>query len=345
MPFADTDRRALFGAALVIAFAFVVVVTMMFLVPVGGIREQVFAIQVGAVAVAWASLRAVSGSDPPAVHLLVFPCIVLADLVAIGSVSRPVSTAYVGFVSLVFVYAGLTQRRGVPALMALVATPVWLYCLSPITRVQAVRLPIALALWLIIGEALAARTSNDRRLTGRLVLEAQTDVLTGLANRRSLEAGLAQLQPGDAVALVDLDNFKNVNDRLGHDAGDQVLAEFGRVLHQVCRDVDVTLRYGGDEFLVLLRGAGRRGSEAFLMRLHDGWHLFSETTYSAGVAVYEGGPPSVTLRRADESLYVAKAQGRDRAVTWAPVADEAPAPRPVRSPDPQAAPGPIDPLR
>jgi diguanylate cyclase (GGDEF)-like protein len=146
------------------------------------------------------------------------------------------------------------------------------------------------------------------------------DELTGLGNRRASNRALAGLRPGDAVAMLDRDGFKDLNDTLGHAAGDDVLRRFAAVLSASLRDEDVAVRFGGDEFLMVLRGAGEQ-AQAIVERLTSRWlEEASAVTFSAGVAVAGEDEPSLSvLGRADEALYVAKRTGRDR-VSSAPMA-------------------------
>lgn len=149
------------------------------------------------------------------------------------------------------------------------------------------------------------------------------DKLTGLPNRRQLEQALAQefaaAQRGHkmAVVLFDLDHFKRVNDQWGHASGDLVLKEFARVLQQFTRRENVSGRYGGEEFLAVLRDVDAHGAQIFAERVLD--HLRDRNlptgrqTASAGIAVFEPGMGSfeVLVGEADRALYRAKRAGRD----------------------------------
>jgi diguanylate cyclase (GGDEF)-like protein len=152
------------------------------------------------------------------------------------------------------------------------------------------------------------------RATRVLVEAADTDLLTGLLNRRGVSARLRSLQPGDAVVLIDLDHFKQVNDTWGHAAGDETLVSFARTLQQLARSEDVAARFGGEEFLLLLRGAGAAGAGALLDRLRELWLATRpHTTFSAGATVVGAGESSLdVLDRTDDGLYVAKNAGRNR---------------------------------
>ena len=132
---------------------------------------------------------------------------------------------------------------------------------------------------------------------------AHVDPLTGVGNRYDLSRMLAALRPGDAVALLDLDHFKRLNDTAGHAAGDDVLREAG-ALRQVARREDTVIRYGGEEFLVLLPGAGEAGATSFDARLRAAWaDVQPGVTFSTGIAVVDaattGGAAAVA--HADEA--------------------------------------------
>ncbi|MFB9431225.1 GGDEF domain-containing protein [Streptoalloteichus tenebrarius] len=169
---------------------------------------------------------------------------------------------------------------------------------------------------------LLTRLEHERlsRRAGAFAAQAFQDPLTGLPNRRALDEHLAALledareQPL-SVALVDLDGFKNVNDRCSHAEGDDVLRIVAGTLRNALRLDDVVTRYGGDEFVVLLPGAPLPAAEAALQRAVDTVaqlpHSFSRgVTLSVGV-VAAGPADSSThvLARADAAMYQAKRRG------------------------------------
>jgi diguanylate cyclase (GGDEF)-like protein len=149
-----------------------------------------------------------------------------------------------------------------------------------------------------------------------LLERSRTDPLTGLGTRLVLDAALAATVPGDTVMLLDLDHFKQVNDRLGHAVGDEVLVQFADVLRRTMRTGQVLTRYGGEEFALVIRGLPADGLMRHLSTVRREWAASSPlTTYSCGVAVqteYETGAQA--LLRADQAMYRAKGQGRDRDV-------------------------------
>jgi diguanylate cyclase (GGDEF)-like protein/PAS domain S-box-containing protein len=152
-------------------------------------------------------------------------------------------------------------------------------------------------------------------------LQASTDSLTGLINRRSAEElmrSLLRSRRAFALALGDLDHFKQLNDTHGHEAGDRALRLFADVARRGIRDLDTIARWGGEEFVVLLPDLDRFGAvevlermRAALARAHPG-----ETprfTVSFGVSdTQQAQSASLLFRVADEGLYAAKLAGRDR---------------------------------
>ena len=158
-----------------------------------------------------------------------------------------------------------------------------------------------------------------------LKLRAATDSLTGLANRHHFEHVLEQAleeaaQHGErlAVAFIDLDSFKAVNDSLGHNAGDDLLCKVGCVLTQHVRDGDLVARLGGDEFVLLLRRlndtqTGLRMVERLSELLGQPFELegrWQRTSASIGVSFFPDDGCEDLLRRADSAMYEAKRQKR-----------------------------------
>ncbi|MGM0451218.1 MAG: GGDEF domain-containing protein [Pseudomonadota bacterium] len=168
----------------------------------------------------------------------------------------------------------------------------------------------------------------------RLHRLAATDSLTGLANRKHLRE-LLDLTMTEAhetgapfsLLSLDLDHFKSVNDRHGHDVGDQVLREVARILTQRLRQADTPARWGGEEFLVLLPGTDGAGAErlaeALRQALAEARILAGDEvltiTASMGIAEFPGDGSTLRdmLIAADNRLYSAKNSGRDRVVTGA----------------------------
>jgi diguanylate cyclase (GGDEF)-like protein len=163
----------------------------------------------------------------------------------------------------------------------------------------------------------AGSALEQLRVIEALSHDAVSDELTGLGNRRYAASLLKTLVPGDAVVLLDLDHFKQVNDSDGHAAGDAVLRAVGHYLRAALRESDLVARYGGEEFLVLARSSGDQALEA-AQRLVVGWRAGGpRVTLSAGVAVHDAVTTTTqTLAHADAALYEAKRAGRDRAALY-----------------------------
>jgi diguanylate cyclase (GGDEF)-like protein len=161
---------------------------------------------------------------------------------------------------------------------------------------------------------------------------AVTDELSGLASRRYFESRLAEewarrerYGTPVAVAIFDLDRFKNINDTMGHAAGDRVLSRFGELVRREIRLTDVACRHGGEEFAVLFAESTASAASAVAERIRRalGRQEFEwegkefRATVSAGVAGCEQpGDRHQLLFRADKALYAAKQKGRNRVVVW-----------------------------
>jgi len=157
---------------------------------------------------------------------------------------------------------------------------------------------------------------------------ATIDILTGLPNRRgvtrALQEVMTHVRRGGryAVLLLDIDHFKSINDLLGHPTGDRVLAEIGRILGESVRGVDVAGRFGGEEFIVLLRDASRERAlqvaERLRVAIESAGLAYADgkpVTISIGVAYARAGDASNdAVERADRALYRAKNSGRNRVV-------------------------------
>jgi diguanylate cyclase len=172
-----------------------------------------------------------------------------------------------------------------------------------------------------------------RRAERKLVELATQDSLTGLSNRRNLLALAEQeiarsRRSGEPIALIlaDIDHFKQINDRRGHEAGDQVICQAGTLLQRMCRAQDSVARWGGEEFLVLLPATRIEAAAALADRMCkavagtpvDLARDRIAITFSFGVAELKPGEPiSDAIARADRALYQSKAQGRNRVTTAA----------------------------
>lgn len=162
----------------------------------------------------------------------------------------------------------------------------------------------------------------------RLEYLATHDELTGIRNRRfgvsSLEAALEQADRQGldiSVALLDIDHFKRVNDDHGHTVGDRVLQQFAEVLSRQLRVSDILVRWGGEEFLLILPGIDVDGARQALERLRHSLSLEYlsprglQVTFSAGIINARGMNSNDLVESVDQKLYQAKGRGRDRIVS------------------------------
>ena len=189
----------------------------------------------------------------------------------------------------------------------------------PVTELGAALLWMAVAG--IAGLTVSELSRQRESLEVQLGEIARTDALTGLLNRRAwdeeLERELARAsRSGSPVcaALLDLDHFKQFNDRHGHQAGDEHLQDVARVWRARLRSTDLLVRYGGEEFAVLLSGTELEEAAHVIEGLRS--VVAGEETVSAGIARWDGTESGRELvAREDDALYRAKAEGRDRIVT------------------------------
>ena len=185
------------------------------------------------------------------------------------------------------------------------------------------------------GLAVTATQAGARignlRMMARAQLQAATDGLTGLTNRRATSELVGHLLRGGdtvAIAMVDLDLFKQLNDTFGHEAGDRALRSFADVARKALRDGDVIGRWGGEEFVVALPGLDRHDAAIVLDRIRAGLADAAERADLPPVTASFGVVDSTitvdldeAVRLADEALLAAKAQGRDRVVVGPVVVD------------------------
>lgn len=185
----------------------------------------------------------------------------------------------------------------------------------------------------VLGPELIARILNRLERTYTLRKLADTDILTGIANRRKSIQELTRLlhlaqRQGQTLCfiMVDFDHFNQINNQYGHDAGDRVLSRFGALLQKTFRSEDVVSRWGGEEFVIGLYGANRLQSEARIIKLLEVMRQQEFTsangekfrvTFSGGISQYpENGTDLQALyRSADVALYKAKAKGRNQIVS------------------------------
>jgi diguanylate cyclase (GGDEF)-like protein len=173
-----------------------------------------------------------------------------------------------------------------------------------------------------LAKQLGARLGTHR-LMAESQLQASTDPLTGLLNRRSVDDRIATLLTSGAgtgsAVMADLDHFKDLNDTYGHDTGDRALRVFAGALRTVVRPTDVIGRYGGEEFVLVLRDADEAAAREVCERIRTELAAACERagtppmTTSFGVAEIRADDDVAKLvARADAALYLAKREGRDR---------------------------------
>ena len=183
---------------------------------------------------------------------------------------------------------------------------------------------------LLAGAAIESSAALSRAYSHRQAeARASTDALTGLPNRRYFDEFCALLarrrraEDGVGVLMVDIDKFKNLNDRFGHQVGDEVLRAVAGAIVGAVREDDVPARYGGEEFAVLLRNptrsvaveVGERVREAVGALDLGRWGVGSvSVSVGAAVTLDAGAEIDAVIRQADAALYDAKRAGRDRVV-------------------------------
>lgn len=229
--------------------------------------------------------------------------------------------------------------------MALFVEPLWYQ--THIARALAL-VSIALTLWLgylfalryyrrrqkHLEQLVDERTAALRDALSEVRAMSRIDPLTGIANRRALEERLEEIwaaavryQTPVTVMMIDIDHFKPYNDAAGHQEGDRCLTLVAQSLQASVRTEDFVARYGGEEFSVLLMGSDIDAMHGVAHRMqrgvrelkiaHPGLEPGSIVTISAGFATSEptpGDSAEALMRRADQALYLAKEQGRDRVV-------------------------------
>ncbi len=185
-------------------------------------------------------------------------------------------------------------------------------------------LAVAAMSLLVLGAAALANSLRRRESDDELAAMAWSDGLTGLANRRRLDHDIASPDMDDTVAviMVDVDHFKSVNDRFGHQEGDEILRRVAAMLSAHVRYDDIVYRYGGEEFCILLPGATHDDALGVADRMLEAARTIvlpdqSNLTISVGVARtddIEIADVATTVETADKALIAAKTAGRDRIV-------------------------------
>ena len=249
--------------------------------------------------------------------------LLLPALVGIGVLMETVGVqgALWSYPAMVFCQFALGRRMGFAAAVLLVlGTGLYAAHLSEPSLGWRVAATLLL-LWLMIASALQVLAQAH----DELLSQASTDPLTGALNRRQLDLALGELvnrarrRPVPAsIVLIDIDNFKQINDRLGHAAGDQVLIAMVKLLNQRKRAADTLYRIGGEEFLLLAPDTAGIDASTFaeqLRRRVESTEMIDGVGVQISVGVSEcrtDQAPEEWLELADQALYRAKEGGRNR---------------------------------
>jgi diguanylate cyclase (GGDEF)-like protein len=188
----------------------------------------------------------------------------------------------------------------------------------------------ALGLLLVIAFLLLSRLipRQNRLLVENIALRIEnehqslTDPLTKLGNRRRLYLLIETLVPSSlrrkdpfSILLLDIDNFKLFNDEFGHSAGDDLLVQVSDILKDCSRDQDLVVRYGGEEFLLVLPSTSLESAQILVDRIRSAMKAKTSITFSGGIAMHsEQLSFEQLIEKADQCLYAAKTEGKDRFV-------------------------------
>jgi diguanylate cyclase (GGDEF)-like protein len=224
-----------------------------------------------------------------------------------------------------------------------VPVPFWL---QPV-GISLLSLTTALLLWLLyhyrtrrlaqraarLDMLVAKRTAELEHANQQLLLQSNTDSLTGLLNRRALYAASELLQaqrqrkPAElTLVLMDIDHFKRINDQHGHDIGDAVLCQVAAYLKQRLRRQDLIARWGGEEFLLLMPDTAVSAASQLIEELRQGICRLQvpgvqqtlTATFGISAVTLQQNALDQAVKAADQALYQGKAQGRDQVVTATP---------------------------
>ncbi|WP_077081226.1 GGDEF domain-containing protein [Mycobacterium numidiamassiliense] len=237
------------------------------------------------------------------VLLVGWPVAALVVTVLVGVVEPAATRNLPGTITISFVYVGLTCPRW--RSLAVVPFGVVAFVVGG-GKALPESLPIvvsAAVMWMLVAEVPAWLIAQLEAQSALLREIAHTDALTQLRDRSTLGPQLSMHASESAVVLIDLDNFKNYNDRHGHEAGDKLLVDFADALRWCVREGDIVFRIGGDEFLLMLVGADSAEAEQTLVRLRERWAEVGRSVgFSAGIAAGQQD----LMRLADEHMYANK---------------------------------------
>ena len=253
--------------------------------------------------------------SPGAVWFIAMPLIA----VMLGSVRSAV--AWLLITNTAMILAHLMLGNGVVFPLPSTENPHFLYIFSHIGA------SFSVAIFLLIVENARRRAFQRLKIANETISDlAIRDALTGVYNRRHIVSEINRAEDAAdsfSVCLLDLDHFKRINDNLGHAVGDLALQRVAKAIQNEIRQSDCFGRYGGEEFLLLLKDADLAGSKQLLERIREciegleitGMEKCPRITISGGVAQYRPGESgSETINRADQALYAAKAAGRNRII-------------------------------
>ncbi len=327
------ERKTIAYSAAAIYVGAIVIVGIETLAP-GGPENSIVP---GIVAVVMAALALVAGPRMPRAWLAVFAPVGVAMIAyALATTSGGPTDGAVLYVWPVLWMCCFNGRAGAVFIVAWVALAQGIALSQmPDGAVSVDRWIDVVATMAVVAAVVRYLAARNARLLRDLAEQARVDPLTGLLNRRGLEERMEievtralRRQAPMAVAMVDIDHFKSVNDEHGHEIGDRVLSWVGSVLARQSRGVDIAARAGGDEFAVLMpdtRAAeGRRfadrvreavaGPDAAADRSQYGLPEALELTVSVGVSGTGSADSKTLMDTADEALYAAKGEGRNRVV-------------------------------
>ena len=257
-----------------------------------------------------------------------FVCFALAVFIPYGE-NTLVSLMFYAISMMALIAGGiLTYSTSLPAILLFIHVSM----LPLIARVFFLEgtLAIILNATLIIAYVMLVRLipRQNRALLENIALKIEnrsqslTDPLTRLANRRRLFLHMENLIPiskrrGEpyTIILIDVDHFKNYNDTHGHTAGDLLLVEMAQILDDCSRDQDLVVRYGGEEFMLVLPSTSLEDAKILASRISEAVREKTDVTVSAGLAMQqEDSTFDELIQEADDKLYAAKKSGRDAVI-------------------------------
>lgn len=273
-----------------------------------------------------------AGVYEPVLVLSFLSLAILAGLPVLGYIAWQRGQGYARWYALAWLVYGV----GLLVSVLSAGTPLFNWGMDPLLFTQISAVLESVLLLVALAERLIA-WERDRRQALTL---ARQDALTGLNNRRVFPQALEHYQArfhqtGQPVYLImiDLDHFKELNDQYGHDAGDCVLREFGQLLRNHSRPGDTCLRYGGEEFAMLVQVPQEREARRIAERIRQAFEqhptqydgVFIRHTLTAGLAPIFSADRRVAwddiVREADKALYLAKEQGRNKVAVFETLTD------------------------